>query len=188
MGHRVLGVDRQVDDDLLQLPGVGAHRAQVSCEDRAQLDVLTDQALQHPVHVGHDLVEVEDSRGQDLLAAEGEQLTRQVGGAQRRLPGLHGFFATGMVGRQAFQKQVGGAQDGGEQVVEVVRHAARESPDRFHFLRLKELLLEALHVRDVLDQGENPRDPALRVTQWRGRQAGRDRGAVLLPANDLHAV
>ena len=49
-----------------------------------QLDVLADQAPQHLLHVGHDGVQVEDARLQHLLAAEGQELAGQVGGALAR--------------------------------------------------------------------------------------------------------
>src|SRR5215467_2969667 len=37
-----------------------------------------------------------------------------------------------------------------QEVVEIVRHAAREPTDRFHFLRLAKLLLEDVPLADVL--------------------------------------
>ena len=45
-----------------------------------------------------------------------------------------------IVGRELLEQQVGVAEDRGEQVVEVVRDAAGEPADRFHLLRLPELL------------------------------------------------
>ena len=47
----------------------------------AQLDVLADQAAEHRLHREHRRAEIEQLRRQDLLAAEREQLARELGGA-----------------------------------------------------------------------------------------------------------
>src|SRR5207249_7137909 len=47
--------------------------------------------------------------------------------------------------------QVGGAEDRGQKVVEVMRDAGREATHRLHLLRLAELLLEPLALRHVID-------------------------------------
>ncbi len=79
MRHRVAGIDRQVQDDLLQLAEIGPHRADVPREDRAEIDILADQPMQHPVHVRHDAIDAEHAWGEDLLPAKGQQLPRQIG-------------------------------------------------------------------------------------------------------------
>ena len=59
-----------------------------------------------------------------------------------------------MVRGQVLDHQVRRAEDGGEQVVEVVRHPGREATYRFHLLRLAELLLEPPPLGDVVDDHE----------------------------------
>ena len=81
-GHGVPRVHREVDDDLLDLVGIGAHRAGARGEGDHQLDVLADQRAQQLLRGGHDVVEVEHLGPQDLLAAEGEQAL----GEGRRAP------------------------------------------------------------------------------------------------------
>ena len=72
--------------------------------------------------------------------------------------------------REAGLHQVEGADDAGEEVVEVVGDAARELAHRLHLLRLAELILSLLqlgltllHTRDVAADG----DQAL-ATRFRG--------------------
>ena len=79
-GHGVTRVDRQVHEDLLDLPGVRLDAAQAGLQGRRQLDVLPDEPPQHLLHVGDDGVEIEDPGLKDLLSAEGEQLPRQARG------------------------------------------------------------------------------------------------------------
>ena len=92
-----------------------------------------------------------------------------------------------MIGRQGLEQEIRRPEDGGEQVVEVVRHPARESPHRLHFLGLKELQLQPLHGRHVFDHGQNPRDATLDIVQRRGKHVHRHRRTVSLAANQLDA-
>ena len=83
MRHRVARVHGEVDDHLLDLRRVGAHRRELGAEHRHELDVLADQAAQHHVHVADRRVQVEDARLQHLLAAERQQLAREAGARGR---------------------------------------------------------------------------------------------------------
>ena len=62
VGHRVAGVDREVDQDLLELAGVGHDRPQVARPGWCQRDVLAEGAAQQLLDVGDDAVEVEHLR------------------------------------------------------------------------------------------------------------------------------
>ena len=60
VGHRVARVDRQVDDHLLELAGVGPDAAESGARGRvSSVDVLADDAPQHPLHVGDQRVQVD---------------------------------------------------------------------------------------------------------------------------------
>jgi hypothetical protein len=66
---------------------------------------------------------------------------------------------------QRLERQVGIAVDRGEEVVEVVGHAAGELPDRFHLLRLPQLLLERYPFGDVARVRDEERGVSRRVEQ-----------------------
>src|SRR5256885_7160384 len=51
--HCVAGVHREVDDDLLDLAGVGFHHSQIAGKHRGQLDVLSDQPLEQLLRAGN---------------------------------------------------------------------------------------------------------------------------------------
>ena len=76
-------------------------------------------------------------RLQDLLAAEGQQLAGQGGGALAGLLDRLELLAqrVGRVGDPA-QREIGVAQDRGQQVVEIVGDPAGQPPDRLHLLGL----------------------------------------------------
>ena len=82
VGHRVARVHGEVEDHLLELPRVGLDRAGSGVEVHDERDVLADQAVEHLLDVGDDLVQVELAGLNHLLAAEREELLRE-----RRGPG-----------------------------------------------------------------------------------------------------
>ncbi len=70
--HRVPRVHRQIDDHLLDLPGIGFDALQVGPQHRHQLDILPDQPLEHAADVAHHVVEVEYPRLHHLPPAKGQ--------------------------------------------------------------------------------------------------------------------
>ena len=74
--HRVPRIDDQIDDDLLQLAGVGVHERELRIELCHELNVLAQKPPEHLLEIAGERVEVEDVRLQHLTAAEREQLTR----------------------------------------------------------------------------------------------------------------
>ena len=171
--HGVAGVDGEIDQHLMDLALVGAHRCEVGIEGELQPDLLAEQALEHPGGVLGDRVQVEDARLHDLPAAERQQLLGQRGGALGgRLDlldlgaegGLSARLAAG-AGIEPVEDEAAAAEDRGQEVVEVVRDAAGEPPDRLHLLRLAQLLLERLAVGDVDRHADRADDRAIHVAQ-----------------------
>jgi len=82
--HRIARVDDEVHEHLFDLSGIGAHAPEAGCRQRLELDVLTQNALEHLADAGEYFIEIEDLRRQHLLSAEGEHLAREVRGGQAR--------------------------------------------------------------------------------------------------------
>ena len=74
--HRIASVDGQVHDDLLDVAGVGLDHPRLGIGHDGPVDVLTDDAAKHLVHVGHHGPQIENFRLQKGLAAEGQELSR----------------------------------------------------------------------------------------------------------------
>jgi hypothetical protein len=70
--HRVPRVDREVHNDLLDLPAIRLDERRFVTEAQHDLHVFPDEASEHRPDVGDDGVQVEQSGLDDLLAAEGE--------------------------------------------------------------------------------------------------------------------
>ena len=142
LGHRVPRVRAQVHQHLLDLARIGAHLPERRARARSRARPASPTSLtQQRLEARDDLVEVDDTRLQHLLAAEREQLPRERGGALRRSPDLPHVAARQIVGRQLFEQQIGVAEDGRQHVVEVVGDAAGEPTDGFHLVRLPQALL-----------------------------------------------
>ena len=147
--HGIPRVHREVHDDLLHLPAIGLHERQLGPEAQHDLHVFPDEASEHRPHVGHDHVQVEQRRLDDLLAAEGQQLAREPRGARARLLNLRDVRLARIVRIEIGQQQLAVPQNHGQQIVEVVRHAAGQPSDGFHLLRLLILLLQRAAFGDV---------------------------------------
>jgi hypothetical protein len=74
-GHGVAGIDGQVYYDLFHLASVDSNRQEAGIQDRANQDILANETPEHDFHFAHYRVEIYETRLDDLLAAEGEQLT-----------------------------------------------------------------------------------------------------------------
>jgi len=144
IGHRVARVDDEVHQHLLHLSVVSADEAEIRVEPRLQQDVLAEYTQEHAFHLADDAVQVEERRLEDLLPAEGEQLSRQRGCPLRGAPDLLDVAPPPILVLQIAEQQLAAARHDGEQVVEVVGDAAGEPSDRLHLLRLAELFLEML--------------------------------------------
>ena len=88
VGHRVPRVDGQVDERLLDLRHVDPDQAQLRLQHRAEPHVFAQQALEDLLHPADHVVQVQDSRVDDLAPGEGEQLAGGLRGGVRRRGGL----------------------------------------------------------------------------------------------------
>ena len=136
-------------------------RGSVALDD-GQLHVLADEAPQHlratpPTTAFRSRI----LRLEDLLPAEREELARQVRGALARPPAISSRSSRiGSPGLRSASEHLAVAEDDRQEVVEVVRDAAGEVPDRLHLLRLAELLLHPVALGHVQRDGE-PARPAV---------------------------
>src|SRR5438105_11464644 len=123
--------------------------------------MLADQATQHPIHFRDDAIEIEHFRLQHLPAAIREQLSRQRCRPLGGLANLLNVRSLRIARWQIAEQELRVAENGGEQVVEVVGNAAGELADGFHLLGLPELLLEVALLADVPLGAPDTHQPAL---------------------------
>ena len=137
--------------------------------------------------------DIEHLRLQRLPAGERQQLPGQLGGA------FHGFGNRVDVAAAPFFRQFAAAQevgrgaDDGQQIVEIVRDAAGQLPDRFHLLRLAQRFLALAALGDVDGLRHRADDGAMLVAQRAHREieialadrqtAAASRSGLLRPAS-----
>ena len=136
--HRVAGIDDQVQERGLELRAVDVGRQRPPIERHLELDRLRAGAAQHrfePLDQGIDIV---DLGAQGLAPRKSQQLLGQarpaLGGPLRAVddpPRLR-------IGPQARFEQVQAIRNHRQEIVEIVRHAAGQLPDRLHFLCLRQ--------------------------------------------------
>ena len=155
VGHGVAGVDDQVHQHLLELRRVEADAAEIARGDDAQLDVLADDAPQQVLHLHDQRVEIDDARLGDLPAREAEELPGQRRAALGGVADAAEVLVRRVVAFELGAGHLDVAEDGRQQVVEVVGDAAGEAADALHLLGLQELRFEPLALGDVLHHAEH---------------------------------
>jgi hypothetical protein len=90
-----------------------------------------------------------------VLPAESKQLGREHGRASRRVSDFGNVIRDGALHPQLVEKKIAVAENGREEIIEVVRDATGKLSKRFHFLRADELVLELFarcHVHEGADE------------------------------------
>src|SRR5262249_7418091 len=140
----VASVGRQIDENLVHLNRVDIHAPQALLQVRLQGDVFPEQPFEYAAHAQDDPVKVHSPRPDHLAFAEGQQLLGQPGRALGRVTDFTDHVGVdrmaGGPGLQDFSR----AADDGEQVVEVVGNASRQTSDCFHFLHRVQTFLQDL--------------------------------------------
>jgi hypothetical protein len=162
VGHRVAGVDAEVQKRLVELVLIGVDQRQVGSEIARNADVPGKVRRDHLDDFAEDLVDVDDPETPLLLAGERQKMPHH-----RRAPGdrlLDRFQALGLSpGALGPPGALGVRRNDVQDVVEVVGHAAGHAPDGVHLLELAKLLLELAllgemrppDLRDVLDRDQD---------------------------------
>ena len=176
--HGVAGVHDEVHENLLQLSGIGHHHSEGGTVRDGELDVRSDETLQHLRGAVDGHVQIEDPRLEDLLPAERQQLPRQSRRTRAGSDDLLQVVSHRIPGLEICGEHLAVAEDDGQEVVEVVRDASREVADGLHLLTLPELALQPVPRRDVERHGEAARSTA--EHELLDRDLDVDEGPVLL--------
>ena len=105
-------------------------------------NVLANHAAQHLAQFVYNLIQIEDLWLQNLFATERQQLSRQRGRPVRRLADLLRAPAQRIFRPHPPEHQLAVAEDGGQDVVEIVRDAPGQTTDGLDLLGLPQLLLQ----------------------------------------------
>ena len=143
--HGVPRIHSKVENRDFQLIGIDARPPEPPGENDFNSDLLADRAPQEIGHFGDQAIDLDGLGIERLLARESEKALRQEYGA---LSAAHGVVSQPLQiaafrGRclQSALEVFEIADNYGQQIIEIVRDAARQVADAFHLLRLPQSLL-----------------------------------------------
>ncbi|MDW8443939.1 MAG: hypothetical protein RML45_06240 [Acetobacteraceae bacterium] len=146
---------------MVELHRVDADEGAGSVEVQVEHDTVAEQAAKQAGDVLDRVGEPENPGLQRLAPAEGQKLPHQRRAAFGAAPDVQQIGLRRLVERTAGEAKVGGGDDGRQQVVEVMRDAARELADRLHLLGLRKLGLDHAVARDVRHAHDRAADRAV---------------------------
>ena len=80
VGHGVACVDREIQDDLLDLSLIAPDSMQLRVQFGLQFNILADQAEEHLGHIGNDAINIERLGVEHLLPAKRQELAGEGAG------------------------------------------------------------------------------------------------------------
>jgi len=100
---------------------------------------VSQRALEQFLHAAHQQQHIHGFRFQLLPARKSQQALRQCGASLSPLHGVLQQAVAARILRQPLLEQAEASQHRHQQIVEVMRHAARQLPDGVHLLRFEQL-------------------------------------------------
>jgi hypothetical protein len=169
-GHRVAGIDHEVHDDLIELLPVDADRQEPGSWSSVSLIFSPTSRFSRCIRSAIVSRRSTISSFSFCCRENASKLADKRRGAVRVLADLDKVAVIRVALVVAQQQQVAMAGDRGQEVVEVMRHAAGKLTHRLHLLALHELLFKALEFGRVMQNRQQRRargigDPAERDLQ-----------------------
>ncbi len=156
--HGIASVHGEVQQNLFHHAGIGLDRGRRRGVIQLQRHVFTQKPPEHFRHVADDLVQIQSFGLDELAPAEGQQLAGEAGRPLGRLDDLLSGTRGGLV-QLSHAQQRSMPVDDGEDVVEIMRHAAGELADSLHLLRLAQLFLQPPLQRHIAEQTQHKQGP-----------------------------
>ncbi len=160
VGHRVPGVDAQVEEGMLQLARGPVHRGKVGAKLRPDVDGPVERGTGHRDDLLDHPVQVRRLHLVFSLPREPQELPGQLRRAKARPFDGVGLRGRLRIPRDPVLEERGIPHDRLDDVVEVVRDAACQGPHRLHLLCVPKPVLQLPVFGDVgdLPQHKAPRD------------------------------
>src|SRR2546428_3180075 len=157
IGHRIAGVDGQVQQHLIELGRITDDRPEVLGEVRADLNRSWEGVLHDLLEFGNQVPDLYGtSLAFDATGKSEDLLDHPRTSLDAALDGFEPFH--GLISQRFRLEQLSGHEDGRQHVVEVVRNAARQRTEALHPLATEQLRFEVLLLRDVrVDDQNGPR-------------------------------
>ena len=142
-GHRVPGIDDEVEHRRLELRWIDLRRGEDRAQRRDHLDLLADNPMHQVFDINDQLVQIDGVGTGDLPSRIGQELPDEVLSSLRRSHGAlrQAFDFLGVAPRP--QDQIEIAEDDGQEIVEIVRDPSGQLTDSLEALGLSERFARA---------------------------------------------
>src|SRR5882724_3824260 len=163
--HGITGVDREIEQHLMQLRRIAGDRPKVFGGMRLDPDVTGKSLTNDPVEIIDQMVQPDSHLLAVKSSGKGQNLTHQVGSATATgINHVEGFAAMGVVARVEFE-QFYGHHYGRKHIVEIVGDAAGECSDALHALGALVLSLYSFLLGKISHATHHPDALASRVAK-----------------------
>ncbi len=158
--HRAPRVERQIEQDLAELVGIGLDHAHAGRQAEHELRAVTQHLPQRRLQGPHEIVELHHPGLENLPPAEGQELLGEGRGTLGRHTDVVEVLAAAVV-RQAAPEELRRAQHDRHLVVRLVSHSAGQPPHRLQPLRQPRSLLRDPLLFDVGERADPLPDGAI---------------------------
>src|SRR5258708_7221771 len=171
--HRILRVQHQVENDLLQLALISVNACQVRIEVRLHANLRCLELMLEQRHrITEQLIQVDAGELRPAGAREVEQAVDDLGGAEGLLRDLFQHRREPFIAAHMFGQHLGVAGDDRQRRIHLMRDASSQQADGGELLRLSELSLQLNAVGDVIDQNDAAHSDEVTRDQRRDRDVG----------------
>ena len=130
------GIGNQIQNRLFKMDRRAFHVGQIRLADNLEVHIRmeADQllVLRRTDDVGDDIVEIDDFKGGNPPAGQGQKVLHDGGGLEAGFLDRHHRGRQGAVHRKIHQNQIGIADDAREDIVEIMGHASRQKAEGLH--------------------------------------------------------
>jgi len=150
----ITGVGDEVHDDLLDLVRIG-HDSYIICAEICfQFDAFIDEPAEKALGPADQVVQPDRFHLRILFAGESENAVGELCPTVRNVQYLFHIPPGRAFGWKLGHQEVPIADDCGQNVVEVMGHAACQQPNGFHFLGVEQLVLQFPSLGEVIEGGQ----------------------------------
>jgi len=142
IGNGIPGIDKKVGENLVELGRIHVDRPQALAWHPGKIYVLSDEPPQHCKHPIHAFVQVYCLGRNGLLPGKGQKLPGNINRTLGRLANFYKVVKEWMRFIQLVLCKLRMPKNHPKHIVEIMRHAACEAPNRLDFLCLQQLLLQ----------------------------------------------
>ena len=134
MRHRIARINNQINENLFELVEIRLYEPKIAPMAQLERNFFADEPFCHFLQIGEHIAQLQDLESQGLTPGKGQELADERGRAIGVLLDLIDIPERGVRRPVIGEQQITMANDRGQDIIEVMRHAARELAYRLHLI------------------------------------------------------